>query len=190
LDLCFLGVIKLKINNNKESTELLRIIRRYKVKNLNPVIVKHDNDFRYNSKNKIITHDQMEYEAIHINLLDKIKDLLMTKDVIGIDEGQFFPDLGEVCEDLANQGKNIVISALNANYKRESFKSVLDIIPKCEKIINLQAICYYCKEDASFTLRTTKDKEEILIGGLEFYRPCCRECYANNSMKEIKKKLL
>ena len=160
-----------------KSTELLRIIRRYKVKNLNPLIVKYDKDNRYNSQNKIITHDKIEYEAIHINLLKKIKTLLQTKDVIGIDDGQFFPDLKDVCEDLANEGKSIVISALNSNYKREGFKSILEIIPKCDKILNLQAICYYCKDDASFTLRTSKDKEEILIGGIDYYRPCCRECY-------------
>jgi hypothetical protein len=34
-----------------------------------------------------------------------------------------------------------------------------------------------CAENASFTLRTAKSKEQELIGGEDDYIPVCRECF-------------
>ncbi len=85
----------------------------------------------------------------------------------------------EICEELANSGKIVFISALNANFKRESFETIIKIIPKCDSIIYLKSICGFCEDanDASFTLRIVENKDEVLIGGIEAYKPCCRNCY-------------
>ena len=98
-------------------------------------------------------------------------------DVIGIDEGQFYSDVVEFCENASQAGKIVIVSALGGTYQREGFNSILDLIPKAEKIKQLQAICRLCGHNASFTLRTSSDENIELIGGVEAYMPVCRECF-------------
>ena len=38
-------------------------------------------------------------------------------DVIGIDEGQFFPDLVPWCEQMANRGKIVLVAALDGTFQ-------------------------------------------------------------------------
>ena len=38
-------------------------------------------------------------------------------DVIGIDEGQFFPDLVAWCEQMANSGKIVLVAALDGTFQ-------------------------------------------------------------------------
>ena len=38
---------------------------------------------------------------------------------MGIDEGQFFPDLAPFCDEMANEGKTVVVAALNGTFRRE-----------------------------------------------------------------------
>ena len=51
------------------------------------------------------------------------------------------------------------MSVLSGTSFRKPFNDVLDLIPKCEKIKQLNAICKICSSSASFTLRTTVDEE-------------------------------
>ena len=69
------------------------------------------------------------------------------------------------------------MSALSGTAFRKQFNDVLDLIPKCEKIKNLHAICKICFAQASYTLRTVNSDELELIGGVETYMPVCRECH-------------
>ena len=170
-----------------KSSELIKLIRRYNIKKHKTIVVKYNLDDRYeDSHANVVTHDKFTYPALKCSNLNEIKETLLKHEVIGIDEGQFFPDLAEICEELANKGKHIVISALNANFKRECFPSIASLFPKCEKIINLQSICFYCNDDAPFTLRTVCNDEEVLIGGIEMYKPVCRNCYYTINNKEDK----
>jgi len=54
--------------------------------------------------------------CIHLNHIN-IEDIKKF-DVIGIDEGQFFDDLVEFSESCANEGKIVIISALNSDFKK------------------------------------------------------------------------
>lgn len=58
-------------------------------------------------------------------------------DCIGIDEGQFYPDIVHFAENAASKGKVVIISALSGTFLRKPFNDVLDLIPKCEKIKQL-----------------------------------------------------
>lgn len=69
------------------------------------------------------------------------------------------------------------MSVLSGTSFRKPFNDVLDLIPKCEKIKQLNAICKVCQSIASFTLRTTVDDRVELIGGGDYYMPVCRECF-------------
>ena len=55
---------------------------------------------------------------------------------------------------------------------------MLDLVPKCEKIKQLHAICKICYAAASYSLRIAKlDAGDELIGSHDMYMPVCRECY-------------
>lgn len=101
----------------------------------------------------------------------------MSYDVVGIDEGQFFPDLIPFTEDLANAGKTIVVAALDGTFERTGFGAVLQLVPLAESVIKLSAVCMVCCGDASFTQRISGDKGLEIIGGADKYRAVCRDCY-------------
>lgn len=160
-----------------KSTELLRKIRRYNIKRKSTIVVAYELDDRYTSENKVITHDHNEYPAVKTERIRDVLERLDEYEVIGIDEGQFYPDLVEYSEYLANKGKIVIISALNGNFKREPFEVISKLIPKCETIENITAICYNCNDEANYSLRTLKDEREVVIGGDDIYKPACRACY-------------
>ena len=64
---------------------------------------------------------------------------------------------------------------------RGAFPSIIKLIPKCEKIKKLTAICKLCKQNASFTFRTASKDCHLMIGGDNMYMPLCRECHARES---------
>lgn len=168
-----------------KSTELLRKIRRYNYQKRSTVVVSYIFDTRYSKSEELVsTHDCHNYPAIKTGSLKPIKDKLMKYDVIGVDEGQFYPDLVEVVEELANIGKTVIISCLSGNFKREPFEAVTKLIPKCEKMQLLTAICSTCGSEATYTFRTIRNEDEVLIGGEESYKPVCRLCYMKNTSQE------
>ena len=101
--------------------------------------------------------------------------------MIGIDEGQFFEDVSEFSEMAANQQKIVILSALSSNYEKKGWSNIQKLIPLCEHVKSLHAICPICNANAHFTLRTVADKSLELIGGSESYMPVCRDCYQEKS---------
>lgn len=92
-------------------------------------------------------------------------------------QGQFFSDIVECSEAMANAGKVVIIAALDGDYRRKPFGRVLELVPMAEKIDKLTAVCMSCFTDAAFTKRTIAATQIELIGGAEAYSPVCRACY-------------
>ena len=57
--------------------------------------------------------------------------------------------------------KHIYIAGLNDFEKR--FTNILSLIPECDSIIKLNAICNKCDNDAIFTQRKNSCKEQINV---------------------------
>ena len=176
-----------------KSTELHRRLRRYEIGNKKSLLFKHGLDLRYNRNIDItknndiedkdlsfnITHDKNTYIALSckelIPNIDKINDV----DVIGIDEGQFFPDIVEFVELCANKGKIVLIAGLSGSFERNVIGDLYKLLPKAEQINMLTAVCK-CGKDAQFTKKFASQLNEkviVEIGGKEKYTACCRECY-------------
>lgn len=64
-------------------------------------------------------------KAIGACKLSDIGDSYHEYDVIAIDEGQFFPDILEWSDNAANEGKLVIISALDGTFMRTGFDSIL-----------------------------------------------------------------
>jgi thymidine kinase len=96
-----------------KSTRLIEIIRKYAYKAKKTIMIKYFGDHRYTDKSEVVTHDLIKYDSIDCKKLRDSFETLKKYDIIGIDEGQFFPDLVEVCEELALLKKTVIIAALN-----------------------------------------------------------------------------
>ena len=68
-------------------------------------------------------------------------------------------DLVECAEQWANNGKHILVSALDATFQRKPFNNVLELIPLAESVIKLTAVCSDCHSSASFTRRLTAETD-------------------------------
>ena len=160
-----------------KSTRLIEVIRKYVYKSKRTIMIKFFADKRYSEKSEVVTHDLIKYDSIDCKNLRDSFETLKNYDVIGIDEGQFFPDLVEVCEELAALKKTIIIAALNGDFRMEPFPVITRIISKADKIKLLKAYCFNCHKDAKFSLRIVQSNETVLIGAGEAYKPACRECH-------------
>ena len=73
------------------------------------------------------------------------------------------------------------MSSLNGTYEKKGWMNILNLIPLCEKVKQLNAICKICAGNASYTFRhagdVTEDASQAIVGGAEMYMPLCRECY-------------
>lgn len=174
-----------------KTTELLRLYNRSKIAGQNCILIKYDKDTRYDVSN-IITHNGMKTDAN----IDKIFNLHNLSDMttnpiyinewnnathIFIDEIQFYPNAAQICDEWANKGKHIILSGLNGDFKREPFEQISLLIPKCEKITHLNAICAKTGNDASYSKRITTDETVEVIGGGDVYMPVDRQTYFENS---------
>ena len=50
-------------------------------------------------------------------------------DVVAIDEGQFFTDIVEFCEELADFGVVVMVAALDGTFQRKPFGNILNLLP-------------------------------------------------------------
>ena len=75
-----------------KSTELQRRIKRHTIAKKDCLVIKYYKDTRY-SEDKMATHDNQLLTAMSAGSLEPILETWAKHDVIGIDEGQFFPDV-------------------------------------------------------------------------------------------------
>ena len=165
-----------------KTTELLRRCNKHQITGKKVLRVKFSADKRYGADFKISTHSGIQKQAKPIEKLASLGDEWLQYDVIGVDEGQFFADIVEFSEKAANSGKVVIISSLQGTFLRGAFPNILALIPKCEKIKKLTAICKLCKQNASFTFRTASKDCQTMIGGENMYMPLCRECHLRESL--------
>ena len=55
-------------------------------------------------------------------------------EVVAIDEGQFFPDIAEAANTMANRGAHVVIAALDSNFLNHPsshyFPNIAELLPR------------------------------------------------------------
>eukprot|EP01095_Lingulamoeba_sp_RSL-Kostka_P012953 TRINITY_DN5233_c0_g1_i1.p1 TRINITY_DN5233_c0_g1~~TRINITY_DN5233_c0_g1_i1.p1 ORF type:complete len:271 (+),score=88.41 TRINITY_DN5233_c0_g1_i1:60-815(+) len=167
-----------------KTTELLRRVKRYKLAQKNCIIIKYRADMRYGTETQASTHDRIKVAATPCSRLEEVKEIAEEYEVIGIDEGQFFPDIVEFCSYWSNLGKICIVAALDGTYQRKPFGRVIELISMAESVKKLSAVCVKCNKDAYFTKRTTNEVEVEVIGGVDKYIPLCRSCYNEEERKE------
>ncbi len=105
-----------------KTEELIRRLKRAQIANQVVEIFKPDIDLRYDAQ-KVVSHDA---NSIHSTTIRDAAELLLRVsadvEVVGIDEAQFFDaKLPEQCQELALQGKRIIVAGLDMDFKGRPF---------------------------------------------------------------------
>tara|TARA_A100001015_G_scaffold313656_1_gene421380 strand:- start:2912 stop:3499 length:588 start_codon:yes stop_codon:yes gene_type:complete len=176
-----------------KTTELIKEYNRYTSCGFKCCFINHRLDDRYGSGcTTTKTHSQITIQnsASCHKLQELFKcsnpfDNIFNYDVYLINEGQFFEDLYYYVDLLINnKNKKVYVCGLNGDFERKKFGSILDIIPLCDDVVILKAICKNCKKkDGIFTNRLSNETEQTLIG-TDNYTSLCRICYNNNLIKK------
>ncbi|KAI1884376.1 hypothetical protein AGOR_G00225770 [Albula goreensis] len=159
-----------------KSTELMRRVRRFQIAQYSCLVIKYAKDTRYSEKG-VASHDKKTMDAVPANCLRDLHHLALQASVIGIDEGQFFPDTVEFCEEMANMGKTVIVAALDGTYQRKAFGRILELVPLAESVVKLNAVCMQCFKEAAYTKRLGQERKVEVIGGSDMYHAVCRACY-------------
>jgi len=79
-------------------------------------------------------------------------------DVIAIDEIHYFDDgIVQVCNDLANSGKIIIIAGLHIDFRGEAFGNhITFLLATADELVLLEAICAICGKPAKRHQRLVK----------------------------------
>ncbi len=166
-----------------KSEELIRRIKRAIIANQRAVVFKPKIDNRYDL-NKVVSHNGISVEAIVIDKASEIMNYAKDYEVIGIDEAQFFDnELITIVEELADNGKRVIIAGLDQDFRGEPFGIIPNLMAIADSVDKLHAICVICGAVATKSQRLINDKPAsyddpvILVGSKETYQPRCRKCF-------------
>lgn len=160
-----------------KTEELIRRIRRAQIARQNVAIFKPRIDTRYSSDH-IVSHSEAKLLSTVVECSDEILARAKDAQVVGIDEGQFFDQrIVDVAEELANQGKRVIIAGLDQDYRGKPFEPMPQLLAVAEYITKTLAICVVCGNPADRTQRITAGQERVLVGAKEAYEARCRNCY-------------
>lgn len=99
-------------------------------------------------------------------------------DVVGVDEVQFCEEnLHVALSSLAREGKIVLASGLDQDYRKEPFMTTLRLIPESEKVTRLTSVCQKCGSlNAIRNIRKVSSNERVLEGAEDLYEVRCRTC--------------
>lgn len=168
-----------------KTEELLRRIRRSiiakkKVKVISPLLDTREQGDYIKSRNGLWLDAVKVKHAIQIMSVVKDDD-----EIVAIDELQFFDsNIVKVISYLMNQGKNVIGTGLDLDFKGESFGSMPELMCIATTVDKLHAVCMKCGSDhATRTQRlidgmpADKNSPLIMIGGDETYEARCIKCW-------------
>src|SRR5690606_25479325 len=160
-----------------KTEELIRRLRRAQIAKQTVKIFKPLVDNRYSST-AIVSHSEQSLPSVMLKDINELPQHCKDAHVIGIDEAQFFsPDIVKIVNDLANQGKRIIIAGLDQDYKGIPFEPIPQLLAIAEYITKTLAICVACGNPADKTQRKTASSERVIVGASDIYEARCRKCH-------------
>ncbi len=168
-----------------KTEELIRRLKRAQFANQKLLLFKPIIDDRYSEEN-VVSHQGSSLKAIAVNDSREILQIWTNEMVVAIDEAQFFDEgIVEACNILASKGVRVILAGLDMDYLGEPFGPMPKLLAIAEYVTKVHAICVSCGNLAQFSHRTAIEKEQVLVGATEKYKPLCRTCFNINQL-EIK----
>lgn len=160
-----------------KTEELIRrlnraLIARQQVEIFKPII-----DKRYHHEN-IVSHAAREIRSTPVHVAQDILLLAGNCDVVGIDEAQFFDDaIVDVCNQLANSGKRVIVAGLDMDFEGKPFGQMPNLLAVAEFVTKVHAICAQTGELASFSFRLNTNPSQVLLGEKDQYEARSRAAF-------------
>lgn len=168
-----------------KTEELIRRLKRARIARQEVVTFKPTQDVRY-SDESVVSHDDNHLPSIRIQQSADILAKVEKASVVGIDEAQFFDmDLPAICEELAMQGKRVIVAGLDMDFKGRPFGPIPQLLAIGEYITKVHAICPHCGNLATHSYRLSTDSQTVLLGEKDLYEPRCRKCYAMGNILDL-----
>ena len=169
-----------------KTSRLIDLYKKYKFCNIDVIVINHSIDNRYDDE-LLSSHDKVMIPCIKSdNLIDLWYNNISVQnaEVILINEGQFFNDLYRIVSIMVESGKRVYVSGLDGDFERKKFGQIIDLIPLCDKVTKLSALCNMCKDgtEGIFSLRLSNEKTQTIVGS-DNYIPVCRKCYKGYNTK-------
>ena len=165
-----------------KTDEMLRLLRRFSIAGRSVVLIKPRVDTRTDAAT-VVSRSGAQHQAIAVDGSAGIDAVVGDADIVAIEEGQFFDEgLPEVVERLAREGKQVLVTGLDQDYRGLPFGPMPRLMALADQVTKLTAICVVCGEPATRTQRlidgqpAPADSPLIVIGGLgdEKYEARCR----------------
>lgn len=169
-----------------KTEELIRRLNRAKIAKQQIQIFKPSIDQRYHAQH-VVSHNSNAIFSTPVEQASRILTLSESADVVGIDEVQFFDaSIVQVCTQLANQGKRVIVAGLDLDFKAKPFGSMPQLMAVAEFVTKLHAICMRCGGIANFSYRLVASQEKVLLGETEAYEARCRRCFYTGDQEKSK----
>ena len=121
-----------------KTEELIRRLKRAKFARQRVEIFKPAIDTRY-SEEEVVSHDSNSIASTPIDSSASILLFSSDKDVVGIDEAQFFDEgLVDVCNKLADNGIRVIVAGLDMDFRRVPFGPI-------PALLATQSSCHLCE---------------------------------------------
>lgn len=160
-----------------KTEELIRRLRRARIARQTVEVFKPALDERY-SEDEVVSHDENTIATTPVDAASQIVLMAGEADVIGIDEAQFFDtELLSVCQELAADGRRVVVAGLDTDYRADPFDPIPQLMAVAEHVTKLHAVCVVCGAPANHSQRIVPGEERVLVGATEAYEPRCRQCF-------------
>ncbi|MDB0020798.1 thymidine kinase [bacterium] len=166
-----------------KTEELIRRLKRAEFAKQKTLIFKPITDVRY-SESKVVSHDSNEILSNPVKSSKQIVHLSKDVDVVALDEAQFFDDgIVDVCNELANSGKRVIIAGLDMDYEGNPFGPMPSLMAIAEFVTKVHAICTKTGNLANYSHRISKSKDLVLLGERDEYEPLSRRAFVENFNK-------
>jgi thymidine kinase len=164
-----------------KSSHILSTVSRYEAIGWPVLSLTSQLDTRYEA-NSIHSHSHQRHDAISLKKLHEVCGSQAYKDakLLVIEEAQFFDDLLTfVLFSVEKKGKDVLVVGLDGDADRKPFGQVLQLIPYCDKVTKLTALCKTCGDGtkALFTYRKLTTTPIIQVGSDDLYEALCRAHY-------------
>lgn len=160
-----------------KTTSLINAVQEERKKGKSVFVFKPKLDDRY-AEEAVVSHDKSETDAYPVKKSVEILDYYMNADVIAIDEVQFFDEqIVDVCEKMANEGKNVIVAGLDMDYLGRPFGAIPRLMVVADEIKKLNSVCTFCSGKARYSHRISEDNGVVVLGEKDKYVPLCRSCY-------------
>jgi thymidine kinase len=165
-----------------KSEELIRRLRRAQIARQKVQVFKPKIDDRY-SIEQISSHSGMTHISKPVMTAKELMVQIEEEtQVVGIDEGQFFDsEIVNAVNDLARQGKRVIIAGLDQDYTGKPFEPMPQLLSIAEFITKTHAICVKCGSTANYSQRTFESEVQVEVGAAGKYEARCRQCFVPHS---------